>query len=136
MERAPRIFEAIHGAIAAGLVRSCHDLSEGGLAVSLAEMAFAGGLGTAVDLGRLGKSAGIGSDAVLLFSESNTRFLVEVPREHGGEFEAKLAGLPCVRVGSVTDEARVTVRGLGGDIVVDSRCADLKEAWKRPLAWE
>src|SRR5262249_53357141 len=44
-EVAPRIFRALHGAMARGLVRACHDLSEGGLAVAAAEMAFAGGIG-------------------------------------------------------------------------------------------
>src|SRR6185312_3382776 len=38
-------FKAVHEAISRGLVRSCHDLSEGGLAVAVAEMAIAGGLG-------------------------------------------------------------------------------------------
>ena len=42
---AKRTFAAVHAAIDAGLVRACHDLSEGGLAVALAEMAFAGGFG-------------------------------------------------------------------------------------------
>jgi phosphoribosylformylglycinamidine synthase len=47
---ARRTFGALHQAIAAGLVRACHDLSEGGLAVALAEMAFAGGLAADVEL--------------------------------------------------------------------------------------
>ena len=45
---APKVFAAVHAAISAGLVRACHDLSEGGLAVALAEMAFAGGIGADV----------------------------------------------------------------------------------------
>ena len=47
---APRLFHLIHSAIEAGLLRSCHDLSEGGLAVALAEMAMAGGFGVESDL--------------------------------------------------------------------------------------
>ncbi len=47
---APRIFQAVHRAIARRLVRSCHDLSEGGLAVAAAEMAFAGDRGLELDL--------------------------------------------------------------------------------------
>ena len=43
-----RVITALHTAIRLGLVRSCHDLSEGGLAVGLAEMALAGGLGARV----------------------------------------------------------------------------------------
>ncbi|MFO0864931.1 MAG: AIR synthase-related protein [Gemmataceae bacterium] len=42
---APKIFAAVHQAISQGLIRSCHDLSEGGIAVALAEMAFAGEVG-------------------------------------------------------------------------------------------
>src|SRR5436853_6466432 len=49
-ELAPRIFRALHRAIESGCVRSCHDLSEGGLAVASAEMAFAGGLGVELHL--------------------------------------------------------------------------------------
>ena len=43
LELAPQVFAAVHAAITNGLVRACHDLSEGGLAVAIAEMAFAGG---------------------------------------------------------------------------------------------
>ena len=50
-ERA-QTFAALHRAIQRGLVRACHDLSEGGLAVAAAEMAFAGGLGARIDVGR------------------------------------------------------------------------------------
>lgn len=41
---AKRTFAGVHRAIREGLVRACHDLSEGGLATAVAEMAFAGGL--------------------------------------------------------------------------------------------
>src|SRR5204862_4097316 len=95
VETAPRIFRALHAAIAQGLVRSCHDLSEGGLAVAAAEMAFAGGVGA--DLKR---SAGDElSDAVWLFSESATRFLVEVTPEQSAAFELCFTGLPLANVG-------------------------------------
>ena len=47
---AKKTFAALHQAIDAGLVRACHDLSEGGLAVAVAEMAFAGGFGAKIDL--------------------------------------------------------------------------------------
>ena len=69
-------------AISRGLVRSCHDLSEGGLAVALAEMALAGGLGADVSLGTSRATATAAHDAVLLFSESPSRFLLEVRPDH------------------------------------------------------
>ncbi|CAN5382715.1 phosphoribosylformylglycinamidine synthase subunit PurL [soil metagenome] len=72
---APKIFAALHAAIRAGLVRSCHDLSEGGLAVAAAEMAFAGEVGA--DILRPAELANL-SDTVFLFSESTTRFPLEI----------------------------------------------------------
>src|SRR5262249_16658780 len=48
LESAPRVFRKVHEAIVRGLVRACHDLSEGGLAVTVAEMAFAGEVGADV----------------------------------------------------------------------------------------
>jgi len=135
-ERAPRIFNAMYAAIDQGLVRSCHDLSEGGLAVSAAEMAFAGELGVELDLAPAANASGISEDAVLLFSESNTRFLVEVPPEQSAAFEAQFAGLPVAKLGQVVARDRVQIRGAGGQTVVDSRWSDLKAAWQKPLAWE
>src|SRR5262249_32638299 len=67
-ELAPRIFAKLHGAIQAGLVRSAHDLSEGGLAVAAAEMAFAGGIGA--DLTGLPRISDGDDASVALFSES------------------------------------------------------------------
>ena len=49
---APRVYRALHRAIAAGWVRACHDLSEGGLAVAAAEMCIGGRLGLELRLRR------------------------------------------------------------------------------------
>lgn len=133
---AKRTFAAMHAAIRAGLVRACHDLSEGGLGVALAEMAFAGGLGAKIDLAAVPHTAA--SDphtaAVLLFSESNTRFLCEVPAQHVAAFEQQLAGLPYGHLGEViaTDDLQVAHNGHPVVIVGLDR---LKAAWQSPLNW-
>jgi phosphoribosylformylglycinamidine synthase len=134
-ELAPRIFRALYAAMQEKCVRSCHDLSEGGLAVAAAEMAFAGGLGLDLDLKSLAAQSGISSDAVLLFSESNTRFLVEVPPEQWARFAAQFAGLPLVELGRVTTGPNLTIRGTSGDVVVHTDWNELKQEWKAPLAW-
>lgn len=131
---ARRLFASVHGAIAAGLVRSCHDLSEGGLAVALAEMAFAGGLGVCVDVDAAPAAADAGDVICRLFAESNTRFVCEVEPAHAAQFEAALAGLPVCRLGDVTADGRVRLRGRGAD-VVNCDIAALKEAWQKPLRW-
>ena len=79
-----RTMEALSLAIDQGLVRSCHDCSEGGIGAAAAEMAFAGGLGMHLSLAGVPRDADVTADAVLLFSESNSRFIVEVaPGERG-----------------------------------------------------
>jgi phosphoribosylformylglycinamidine synthase len=127
---APRVFAAVHAAIAGGHVRACHDLSEGGLAVAAAEMAFAGGVGA--DLTDL---PGDLPDAVKLFSETPTRFLVEVEPGRAAAFEACFAGLPLGKVGVTVAEPRLRVAGAGGEWLVWAKLAELKEAWQRPLRW-
>jgi phosphoribosylformylglycinamidine synthase len=114
--RAPALLRALHGAIQAGLVAACHDLSEGGLAVAAAESAFAGDLGLELDLAAVPAEDGPGCDrdALRLFSESCTRFLVEVPPEHAQAFARRFAGLPCAAVGAVTADGVLRVRGVGG----------------------
>lgn len=129
-------FAAIHRAIHSGLVRACHDLSEGGLAVAVAEMAFAGGLGARVDVsvlpGALGKGAD--SDVVRLFSESNTRFVCEVPPAHAAAFEQALAGVPHAALGEVLDSLRLDIV-CGDRTLISADLATLKAAWQLPLDW-
>ena len=134
-EAARATMEALSSAIAAGQVVACHDMSEGGLAVALAEMAFSGDLGVEVDLRCVPLGERIDRDDIILFSESNSRFLVEVPVAHSGGFEARMAGAPCARVGDVADGGVVRVRGLDGEIVLSAEIHELKAAWKRPLDW-
>jgi phosphoribosylformylglycinamidine synthase len=130
LEVAPKVFAAVHAAISGGFVRSCHDLSEGGLAVAIAEMAFAGGIG--VDVTKL---PGAFSDDVKLFSESCTRFLVEVKPEHTAAFEACFANLPLAKIGVTVTEPRLRIAGNAGDWLLWVKLADLKEAWQKPLRW-
>jgi len=135
LKLAPKIFAAVHAAIAAGCVRACHDLSEGGLAVAAAEMAFAANLGLELDLAAVPREDALNDDGRILFSESQTRFLVEVARGRVAEFEKVLAGVPCACVGEVMKNGRLVVRGVGGKTVLDVPCDRLREAWKAPLAW-
>jgi phosphoribosylformylglycinamidine (FGAM) synthase-like enzyme len=118
-----------------GLVRACHDCSEGGIGVALSEMAFAGGLGATIDLKPVPQSEPIGRDDFILFSESNSRFLVEVTQENKNDFERIIKGTSFAAIGRVTDTNIVMVRGLKTNIVVSSPIDELKEAWQKPLRW-
>jgi phosphoribosylformylglycinamidine synthase len=138
-------FQAVHQAIRAGSVLACHDLSEGGLAVAAAEMAFAGGWGATLSLNNVRAEPAMADElspetiVTLLFSESNTRLLCEVDAENAPQFEIAMAGVPFARIGEVNDTSRLTItaRTTAGDEqqVVDADIGDLKEAWQAPLRW-
>jgi phosphoribosylformylglycinamidine synthase len=131
--RAPAIFRDLHQAIRQGLVRACHDPSEGGLAVAVAEMAFAGGIGA--DVTTLPNTGAL-ADEVLLFAESTTRFVVEVAPRNAEAFAACFAsGLPVAQIGQTVPQPRLRITGNGGQWVVWAQLADLKEAWQKPLRW-
>jgi phosphoribosylformylglycinamidine synthase len=116
------------------LVRACHDLSEGGLAVAAAEMAFAGGLGARLSLDAVLAGDQVQETAALLFSESNTRFLCEVRPPDAESFVQALAGVPCAAIGAVADQPRFEVRR-GEAAVIESAIDRLKQAWLKPLDW-
>ena len=118
-----------------GLVKACHDLSEGGLGVAAAEMAFAGGLGMAIHLGQVPLGENINRDDYILFSESNTRFLVEIAPEDKQKFEDMMAGVDFAAIGDLTSKEKLEVYGLNGEMVLSVLITELKEAWQRPLCW-
>ena len=122
----------LHKAISAGLIRACHDLSEGGLAVAAAEMAFAGGFGLELELDKVCERDEI-SSGIVLFSESNGRLLCEVEAANANEFESVI-GDQCCQIGSVNDGDEF-VAECGGDGLIRSKLDDLKSAWQSPLNW-
>ncbi|NQU95776.1 MAG: phosphoribosylformylglycinamidine synthase subunit PurL [Candidatus Omnitrophica bacterium] len=128
------LMSRLSSAISKGLAVSCHDCSEGGLGVATAEMAFAGGLG--MDLGLKGAPQGeaIRDDATLLFSESNTRFVVEVPREKQKAFEKFMKGSSFGLLGATKKQSTFSIKGLGGKTIVKTDISKLKGAWQKPFS--
>jgi len=136
---APRILKAVALAVRRGQVRAAHDPSEGGLAVAAAEMAFASDYGLELDLRRM-KGSTKESDR-LLFSESTTRFLLEVDRTKGKAFEAALkkARVPFGKVGRVTKDrvlrivGRDPAGGRAGHELVKVSTEKLRATWRSAL---
>ncbi|MDR1383509.1 MAG: phosphoribosylformylglycinamidine synthase subunit PurL [Planctomycetaceae bacterium] len=135
---AKNTFEKLHAAIRSGVVRSCHDLSEGGLAVALAEMCFAGGLGADVSLDDVPHEAipadenGKPCNSSILFSESNSRFLCEVTPENAEKFETFLHGVAFNKLGVVTTNHRLVIRA-NNHTVINQPLDDLKFVWMNAL---
>jgi len=134
-QRGKELMDSLSAATNKGLVKACHDCSDGGLGVALAEMAFAGGLGATVYLESIPLGEPMDRDDFILFSESNSRFLVEVAPENKGEFEGIMGGTSLAAIGQVTDSVLLEVYGIDGKKVIAVSVNELKEAWQRPIRW-
>ena len=128
-----KIFNRMSEATELGLLRACHDLSEGGMACALAEMAFSGGFGVTAKLENA--PCRIKKDSVILFSESNTRFIVEVRKADKKAFEKLMKGVPIGLIGYVSAKKDLSIRAAGGKKIIDIGIDELKDAWQKPLRW-
>lgn len=129
---AAAIFRKVTEAIDSGYVRACHDVSEGGLGVAAAEMALGSACGLTLHLDKVPRQEA-NRDDFLLFSESNSRFLVEVQKERERDFETLMQGLPCARIGEVTAKEGFVIHGLGGNEIISLPAESLRNAWKGGL---
>jgi len=130
--KARKTYYNLTKAMSRGIVKSCHDLSEGGLAVAAAEMAFAGGYGLELDL-RAVPGKDLARNDFVLFSESNSRFLIEIAKKDKADFEG-LMGKYSAQIGKVTKEQKLLIYGLNGKVVVDATLEKLRHSWKKTLS--
>jgi len=125
-----RSMNLITNAIDHGFVRSCHDLSEGGLGVAATEMSFSGGVGLEIHLDMVPQSD-VERDDLLLFSESNSRFLLEISKDKQTDFENMMIDCEFRLIGEVVSNNELIIWGLGGDVVIESDIVDLRNVWKK-----
>ncbi len=105
------------------------------MAVAAKEMAFAGGYGVEWDLQKVPGKELVRNDFTL-FSESNSRFLIEVAEMDREDFEELMKGKSCALIGKVTKEQKLLVHGLNGKVAVDAPLDTLMRAWKKTLSPE
>lgn len=131
-KKAKALYSSLHKAIQRGLVTSCHDCSEGGLAVALSEKAFAGGLGMEISLKNV-PVCGELTDATLLFSESASRFVVTINPEQAKAFEQYFHNDAIGFIGTVRNDTKFLVKGTLDNIIIDTDLISLKTSWQTPL---
>jgi phosphoribosylformylglycinamidine synthase len=124
-------YARLNEAMDRSIVRACHDLSEGGLGVSAAEMAFTGDLGLEIDISKVPLSEEMRDDFAL-YSESNGRLLVEVPEKDYGEFESIMSDSVFARIGLVKEKKTLRL-AKNGEPLIELPLKTLIEAWKTPL---
>ena len=133
-ERALAVFRAVSAAVSGGLVHSVHAPGRGGLAVGLAKVAFGGELGITADLAKVpATSVCCLRDDQLLFSESNSRFVITVAPGQREAFEALVGAVPFACIGTVTEAPRLVIAGQDGSTVLDADVMELKAGWKATL---
>ncbi len=132
IQRTLAIVHAVNRAVLDGLVHSVHAPSRGGLAVGFAKVAFAGELGLTLDLAEV-PARDIARDDQLLFSESNSRYIITVAPASRRALDDLLADVPFACIGTVTAEPRLAATGRDGALVLDADVLDLKCQWKATL---
>jgi phosphoribosylformylglycinamidine synthase subunit PurSL len=124
------VYRALTRAIAGGMVASSLSIERGGLGIAIARSALAGMLGCSIDLGLLPTDGVTRADRIL-FSETQGRLLVTVDPAREAEFIALCAGLPCARIGTVTNDSRVTITASGGKAVASATLDILMESYRK-----
>jgi phosphoribosylformylglycinamidine synthase len=132
-KEALKTFQAMIKATSRGLVRTAHDCSEGGLLAALTEMCFAGGRGATAVLKAVPFVGDDVRDDMVLFSESNSRFIVEVRSEDKAAFERVMKGVPYGMFGRVQEGPEIFVYGVKEDLRLKADVQELKAVWKKPL---
>ena len=129
LEEARACYHRLARSIRRGLVRSCHDLSDGGLWVALAESSMGGGFGARISLDNLPVSEGCAPEAArLLFCETPSRFLVSVAPEADRAWRRSMKGTASTRIGEVTSDAALRVLEGGREVAAVS-LAEARAAW-------
>lgn len=131
-DQALAIYAAMNKATDAELLKSATSPSKGGLAVSLSLATIGGELGACVDLAKVPVEGELDSDAVL-FSESNSRFVITVAEENAAKVEELFAGLPIAQIGKVCGCCTLKIKGVDGSDVVKAEIDTLRTPFKETL---
>lgn len=128
-----KIYLKLRDAIYLKLVESAHDVSDGGLGVTLAEKAFSGGFGIFVDLKAVPYEGKTRED-FLLFSESAGRIVVTVDKHKARDFESLMKDVPHALIGETIEEPFLIIKGFDGKVLLRSNIYELKRAWQKPFS--
>lgn len=129
---AQKLYTKFHEAVKKDWIASAHDLSEGGLAVTLCESAFSLQAGVEVDLQKVPVKGKVEA-AELLFSESNSRILFETAPEDVEKLRVHFAGMPFAQIGETVAAHRSLRLNYNQKRLVDEDLSELKKLWQNGL---
>lgn len=149
LKKSAELYRRMHTAITSGWVKSCHDISEGGLAVALAECVIGSGLGADIHMNVVRDTALVYSpshvgpnaqmltrDDFALFAEGPARLIVTIQPELREEWEHLWSGFSCNMIGEVVQNDALTFKNDDGSTVLSTSAQEMAAAWKTPLPFD
>lgn len=130
LKTAKKIYISLQKAIQKGVITSCHDVSDGGLITALAEMSLAGNLGFSGDLKNIPVSKDIKNTHEILFSESNSRFIVEIDKKNVKKFKKMMKGIKIGLIGKVKNNDLFQIK-YKNRLIINSKVDNLLKSWRR-----
>jgi phosphoribosylformylglycinamidine synthase subunit PurL len=130
-----KTMDTLSRAINKGLVLSCHDSSEGGFGVAVSEMCFAGEIGAKIFLDKIPVSKDVDCDSVKLFSESCSRFIVEVKKENAKKFETAMKGANIKCIGETISNKEIIFYTNKDKVLFKDELKELKKSFQT-VKWE
>ncbi len=135
VDLAKRTFLALAQAIKEGLVLACHDVSDGGIGVTVAEMCIGSRIGAEVFLNNVPFEGDRRTNEVVLYSESPSRFIVEIDPKQKGRFEKIFEDLPCELLGRTSGSKKLEIYGLEGEDYIVEDVKNLERVWRSRFRW-
>jgi len=121
-----KLYKTIYKAINQNLLASCHDISDGGMLISLVESMFENNLGAHLNI--------FGWENIdlinLLYNEGPGRFIVSVPKVYQGDFEKQFGNLTFLKLGQVTQNAKLRFEN-DNDVFINEDISTLASLWKK-----
>jgi len=130
IETLRKCMKGILSSIEKKYVASCHDVSEGGIGICLSEMAIGGDIGATVDISQINND--LRSD-IILFSESNTRWITEIKKDSAKLFEKTLKkeNTPFIKIG-YTKEKKLNIY-YDKNKLINLDIELIREIWKNTI---
>ncbi|MDR1195815.1 MAG: phosphoribosylformylglycinamidine synthase subunit PurL [Endomicrobium sp.] len=128
------IMQKLYDAVNKNIVEACHDCSEGGIAVSVSEMAFAAQKGVKINIDAV-KCKEQMTPAEILFSESNGRFIVEIAPENIAKFKEVFKGTAYAQIGYVCDSGKVIFESEKNKVKAIEKSEALLNSWRNTIKW-
>ncbi len=130
LKKAKKLFKHLEKAIDKKFIISCHDISDGGMITALAEMSLAGGMGFCGDIENIPISKKIKHAYEIFFSESNSRFLVEVDKNKAGEFKTFFKNFKTGCIGKITNNNKFQIFHKK-KLIINTNVEMLDKHWRR-----